>query len=169
MRLPGSHRIAVVALLGLSLAGLASAVAAANTVVPSRAGMATLPITPGSLAPAECSAVITVTRLVLGSGKFNGTNSSELILGSGGSDDINGGGGADCILGGGGDDLVTGGSGTDVLIGGPGDDRLRGGGGDDWLYGGRGIDDLDGSGGTDSCFGGGDVGDTFSRCEVSGP
>ncbi len=163
--------MAAMALAVLSIAGLATAVAAANTVVASHADDMTMPITPNSLAPAECSAVITVTRLVVGSGAFSGTSASELILGSPGDDNINGGGGSDCILGGGGNDTLTSGSGSgaDVLIGGPGADTLRGGSGNDWLYGGSGGDSLDGGSGTDRCYGGGDAGDTFTRCEISGP
>jgi hypothetical protein len=160
--------MAAMALAVLSIAGLVTAVAAANTVVASHADDMTVPITPNSLAPAECSAVITVTRLVVGSGAFSGTSASELILGSPGDDNISGGGGTDCILGGGGNDTLTGGSVTDVLMGGPGTDTLQGANGNDWLYGGTGSDSL-GGGGTDRCYGGGQAGDTFTRCEISGP
>jgi len=155
----------------LSLAGLVTAVAAANTVAASHAGIQTIPITPNSLLPADCSAVVTVTRLVVGSGTFSGTGASELILGGAGSDTISGGGGSDCILGGGGNDTITAGSGSAavVLMGGPGNDTLRGRNGNDWLYGGPGIDTLNGRGGADHCYGGGQVGDQFTRCEISGP
>ncbi len=168
MRFDHIPRIAAIALAILSLSGLATAVAAANTVAGSHVDRVAVPITPNSLLPDECSAVIAVTRLVVGSGTFSGTSASELLLGSSGTDDISAGGGNDCVLAGGGNDTLGGGAGTDVLLGGSGDDTLLGGGGNDWLYGGPGSDSLSGGAGTDDCHGGGQAGDEFS-CETSGP
>jgi Ca2+-binding RTX toxin-like protein len=75
---------------------------------------------------------------------FNGSNSSESILGSTGNDTINGLDGDDTLNGGNGNDSLVGGSGGDLLLGGAGNDTLEGGtegpNGGDTLDGGAGID-----------------------------
>lgn len=84
----------------------------------------TTPVTAESLKPSDCNG-ITLTAIVTGAGNVDGSDASELILGSGGVDDIDGKKGDDCILGGGGDDSLKGSQGTDVCIGGPGNDSFH--------------------------------------------
>jgi Ca2+-binding RTX toxin-like protein len=160
--------LAAVALGVLLVVSLSTALAAANTVPPSKAGSTTQAITVNILKPPECAA-LTLTAIRTGGGVFSGTGASELILGSAGNDTITGGGGTDCIVGGDGNDTLTGGNSTDVLIGGAGDDLLRGQGGNDFLYGGPGTDNLQGGTGSDYCNGGGQPGDTFNSCSTIVP
>lgn len=116
-------------LLGLAMLILAStigAVAAANTVPPSRLTDQSRPITANDLKPPACAALNLNTVIVCpsGGGICTGSGARNLILGSPNVDDIRGGGGTDCILGGGGDDILDGGGGRDVCIGGPGVDSF---------------------------------------------
>ena len=120
-------RLVFFALIGLVLIGVVSAIAATNTVPPSRLTDQSRPITPNDLKPAECAALDLTAILVCpaAGGNCNGTDASDLILGSPNNDNIWGGlPGNDCILGGGGDDFLRGGPGTDVCIGGPGSDTF---------------------------------------------
>lgn len=117
-------RLAFFGLIALILASVITAVAAANTVPPSRLTDQSRPITANDLKPPECAA-LNLTNIVVGSGNFEGTFGNDLILGSPNSDDIRGRFGDDCILGGGGDDTIVGDQGTDVCIGGPGNDTFR--------------------------------------------
>lgn len=134
-------RAAALSLLGVAL--LASfAVAAANTVPPSRAGESVDAVDPNDLKPPECAGIY-IENLVVGSGSFAGTGQNDLILGSAGPDTIDGRGGQDCILGGAGNDVLRGQGGNDVILGGPGNDVLIGGGGYDVCYGGPGWDSVD--------------------------
>jgi Ca2+-binding RTX toxin-like protein len=81
---------------------------------------------------------------------INNTDSSEILIGTIGSDVINGNGGYfDYLTGGGGDDTIHGGDGFDNVRGGDGSDQLFGDAGDDLVRGDRGDDDLDGGEGTD--------------------
>lgn len=122
-----------------------------------------------------------IKRKMVGSGYFDATGSTVVMVGSDGDDQIVGnhldnrinakGGddivvaarGNDRVLAGDGDDAVAAGSGRDRASGGDGDDyilgnqghdRLRGDAGDDWLEGGRGNDILRGGDGDDSLEGG---------------
>jgi Ca2+-binding RTX toxin-like protein len=142
------RRVAIVGLLALIWASLASALATANTVPTSKASNTSITITPNSLKPIECAS-LNLTAKLAGSGTINGTNSPTLIVGSSVADTITGGSGADCILGGAGDDNLKGGGGNDVILGGPGNDT---------------VDGQTGSG--DVCYGGGQAGDTFKNCET---
>jgi Ca2+-binding RTX toxin-like protein len=100
-----------------------TAVAATNTVPPTRVDSRSVFFDINHLKPAACAG-ITVTNLVTGSGALTGSEGNDLILGGPGADEINGLGGSDCILGGGGDDLINGGDGNDICIGGPGSDAF---------------------------------------------
>ena len=107
----------VVLFLGIALT--------ATTVVPaSRAGRSAQSITANNLKPAACVA-INLSGIRTGSGTFNDTSASNLVLGSAGVDTIRGQGGNDCILGGGGNDSLRGDGGADVCIGGPGTDTFN--------------------------------------------
>ncbi len=131
--------LAVLGMLALILASVASATAASNTVPASNVGEQRRTITANDLKPSECSGV-NVTNKIQNSGTFNGTSGNDLMLGSNLADTIDGSGGQDCILGGGNNDTLRGSGGDDVLLGGPGDDYLSGGAGTDVCYGGPGND-----------------------------
>ena len=119
-------RFVLPGLLLLMLAGAISAVAAANSVPASRLADRRRAIDANALAPAACSG-LNLTNIVTcpGGGACDGTNASDLILGSSAIDDIVGNKGDDCILGGGGDDAIRGEQGTDICIGGPGTDAFH--------------------------------------------
>ena len=78
----------------------------------------------------------------------------DLVMGSAGEDDLRGDQGNDVIFGGSGDDAVRGNQGDDVIFGGSGDDTVRGGQGDDVIFGGSGGDTVRGGRGDDVLFGG---------------
>ena len=84
-------------------------------------------VTADTLKPAACVS-ITLTAILYcptTGGACDGTDASELIIGSAAVDDIQSGKGDDCILGAGGDDSIRGEQGTDVCIGGPGTDTFH--------------------------------------------
>ncbi len=125
------------------LATVISAVAASNTVSPSRADQDQIGVTANDLKPEACSGIDLTNIVDIGAGESS-TPGNDLILGTAGDDSsIRGGEGDDCILGGGGDDRIRilffifpglyGEEGNDVLIGGPGSDACAGGGGTDTL------------------------------------
>ncbi len=88
-----------------------------------RLGENTSGINPAALQPQECrDAGLSPTSIVTGN---NGTNASDLILGTNARQTIRGRGGDDCIVGGGGNDRLRGDAGTDVCIGGPGNDTFN--------------------------------------------
>jgi len=120
-------RLVFFALIGLVLIGVVSAIAATNTVPSSRLTDQSMPITANDLKPAACAALNLTAIFICPSfgGNCNGTDASDLILGSPNADDIRGGKGNDCILGGGGDDSLRGDQDTDVCIGGPGTDTFH--------------------------------------------
>ncbi len=153
-------RLAVLGLLALVVATVASAVAATNNVPQSRAGQASRGITANDLKPRECAGV-NVTNIDTGSGTITGTNQNDLILGTSGTDTVSGEpltglivASSDCIAGGGGNDTLHGDSTGSLLIG-----------GDDVILGGPGDDSIDGAAGNDVCYGG-DGNDTFTNCET---
>lgn len=117
------HWLAFFGLMAMILASVVTAIAATNSVPSSHLTDQSRPITANDLKPSQCAA-LNLTEIVVGSGKFSGTNANELILGGPDADTIDGKGGSDCILGGGGNDDIDGGSGTDVCIGGPGTDTF---------------------------------------------
>jgi hypothetical protein len=109
----------------LILSAILTALAASNSVGPSRLLQTTRTLNANVVKPAQCT--MTIVNVVTGSGTITGTNQSDLILGSPGADTISGRGGADCILGGGGNDAINGNrGGGDVCIGGPGTDTFQG-------------------------------------------
>ncbi len=77
---------------------------------------------------------------------FEGTSSSENIVGGAGNDTMDGGAGNDTIDGLGGNDTINGDAGNDRLYGNADDDSLSGGAGADSLDGGTGNDTLIGDG-----------------------
>ena len=97
----------------------------ASTVVPtSKAGRDTDAVTADKLKPSACVA-LTLVGIRTGSGTFNDTADSNLVLGSASVDTIRGMNGNDCILGGAGNDSLRGDGGTDVCIGGTGTDTFH--------------------------------------------
>ncbi len=116
-----SWRALIVGALILILFSALTAIAATNTVPPTRLDLEITAVTYNDLRPPACVGMY-ITNLVIGSGVINGTSGNDLILGSSGTDTIDGLGGNDCILAGGGDDALIGGDGEDVCLGGPGTD-----------------------------------------------
>ena len=120
---PRSGRAAVFPLVPLVV--FLGVVLTASTAVPaSRAGRDTESVTADGLEPSACSA-LTLAGVTTGSGTFNDSGASNLVLGSAAVDTIRGQGGNDCILGGGGNDSLRGDAGTDVCIGGAGTDTFH--------------------------------------------
>jgi hypothetical protein len=109
----------------LPLALLVGVVLTASTVVPaSKAGRSTRGITADALKPSACSA-LSLNGIQTGSGTFNDSGQSHLVLGSAAVDSIRGQGGDDCILGGASNDTLRGDGGVDVCIGGAGTDSFN--------------------------------------------
>jgi Ca2+-binding RTX toxin-like protein len=101
-----------------------SAFAATNAVPASRAERDVSLITVDQKKPKPDCNGITVATIVTGGG--NGSNASELVLGTAAANtNLRGMNGDDCILGGGGNDTLRGDGGTDVCIGGPGTDSFH--------------------------------------------
>jgi len=98
-----------------------TAIAATNTVPPTRADAQVIAFQINHLRPSACAG-LTLSNLVTGSGILTGTEGNDLILASSVMDTIDGLGGDDCIVGGGAGDLITGGNGSDVCVGGDGVD-----------------------------------------------
>lgn len=107
-------------------------------------------ITAEKVKPPECAGIALDDPIVVGE---DGTQGSNLIIGTSGTDTINGKGGNDCIVGVGGNDTLSGKQGKDVLIGGAGVDTLNGGNGDDTIYGNEGDDTLNGGKDNDTLYG----------------
>ncbi|MCL4272527.1 MAG: hypothetical protein KJZ77_01545 [Anaerolineales bacterium] len=118
-KLPLRHLI--VGLVALLVLSSMTAIAATNTVPPTRVDNVAVSFNLNHIKPSACAG-ISVTNLITGSGTITGTEGNDLIFGSAGADEIYGLGGNDCIVGGGGDDMLDGGNGNDVCIGGAGDD-----------------------------------------------
>lgn len=116
----------------LVLLGVVSAVAGANVVPVTRAGMITRANTPNDFRPPACTA--NMTSIISGSGTLNGTPGNDLMLGSAVGDTLYGGAGNDCLMGG---------SGFDWLFGEDGNDYLNGGPGFDLCFGGLGVNTYD--------------------------
>lgn len=102
-----------------------TAIAAMNTVPPTKVDVENVFFQINHLRPAACAG-LSLSNLITGSGTLTGTEGNDLILGSSGADTIDGLGGSDCIVGGGGDDLITGGNDADLCIGGDGNDTFTG-------------------------------------------
>ena len=80
---------------------------------------------------------------------INGTDNSELLIGTPADDSINAKKGDDVVWAGDGNDIVNGGDGNDTLYGEQGNDTINGGAGIDTIYGGDGNDSLTGAEGND--------------------
>ena len=83
-----------------------------------------------------------------------GSDQSETLNGTGGTDMMFGLSGQNIIKGNAGNDLLCGGNGNDTISGGDGDDTMDGGNGGDTIGGGDGNDILRGSSGNDILTGG---------------
>jgi Ca2+-binding RTX toxin-like protein len=81
----------------------------------------------------------------------------DVVFGGEGADNIAGGEGRDTLFGDAGDDVIAGGADADLIFGGDGDDQLFGEAGDDEIHGDAGDDLVDGGEGADSLTG--DAGD----------
>ncbi len=118
------RRIFVLLLCALMIFSVVSAYAA-NVAVPStRLTDQASAITANALKPADCASITLTTIVVCTGGNCNGSNASELMIGTPGNERIRGRGGSDCILGGGGDDDLVGNNRSDICIGGPGFDTF---------------------------------------------
>jgi Ca2+-binding RTX toxin-like protein len=141
-------------------------------------GLATLLVVGvvGAALPAAAVPTCGGMEITLPVGTTEGTNSSDVMMGTPGDDTISGGLGRDVICGGGGNDRLLGGPGNDTLNGGDGDDRLfgqqgcetlNGGSGNDLLYPGAGkpwcAGTLDGQGGRDRM-----IIDAYGRNDIFG-
>jgi hypothetical protein len=116
-------RFLTFSLFALVIITTLTAVAATNTIPPTRIDSQVISYHINHLRPSACAG-LSLTTLVTGSVTITGTAGNDLILGSANVDTIDGLGGDDCILGGGGDDNINGGDGSDICIGGPGDDTF---------------------------------------------
>lgn len=123
MKWPSPLKLLVFGMAALVGVCAVTAVAATNTVPPTRADASWAGIGVNQVKPSACSGLY-LSGIVSGSGSISGTAGNDLILGGPGADTIDGLGGNDCILGGGGDDLLSGGEGTDICLGGPGINTL---------------------------------------------
>lgn len=121
--MPVTLRFLTFLLIALIVVTSMTAIAATNTVPPTRMEDQPISFNINHLKPSACSA-LWLTNLVTGSGTLTGTDGNDLIIAGSGADTIDGLGGDDCILGGGGMDIITGGDGDDVCIGGPDSDTL---------------------------------------------
>ena len=120
-------RLAYIFMAGLILFSTFFVMAANNVVPVTYLTDHSQIVTANELKPAACSA-ITVTAIVYcpsGGGNCDGTDASELIIGSPVNDNVQGGKGDDCIISGGGNDNIRGEQDTDVCIGGPGTDSFH--------------------------------------------
>lgn len=121
-------RLSLVVLAGLIVFSLVTAVTANNVVPITHLTDQSSTITANALKPPACSA-ITLTAIVYcptgAGGTCDGTDASELVIGTMADDDIQSGKGDDCILGGGGSDNIRGEKDTDVCLGGPGADSFH--------------------------------------------
>ena len=86
--------------------------------------------------------------------RIDGTENSDILVGTDS---------ADLIFGYGGDDLITGKDGNDCLYGGNGADLIKSGGGNDTIYGGGGSDYIKLGSGTNSAYGEAGVDILYSR------
>ncbi len=123
MKFPSPLQLMAFGASTLILFSVVTAIAATNTVPPTRLDLKTASIGLNDIKPSACAGIF-LTNLVTGAGTITGTAGNDLILGSPSADTIDGLGGDDCILGGGGDDQITGGDGSDFCLGGPGTDTF---------------------------------------------
>ena len=115
MRPRAIFKIMIFGLIALILVSVVAAFAAGMVIEPSTVDRDSMSVSANDLKPSACSS-INLNQIVEGSGIFNGTANSDLILGNSGDDTIDGGEGDDCILGGDGNDVCTGGAGNDIFV-----------------------------------------------------
>ena len=115
MKLRSFFQFMFFGLIALILVSVVAAFAAGMVIEPSTVDRDSMSVSPNDLKPTYCSGM-NLNQIVEGSGTFNGTANSDLILGSTGDDTIDGGDGDDCILGGDGNDVCTGGAGNDIFV-----------------------------------------------------
>jgi hypothetical protein len=108
-------KLMILGLIALLLVSVLAAFAAGMVIEPSTVDWDSMSVSANDLKPSNCSS-INLNQIVEGSGTFNGTANSDLILASAGDDTIDGGDGDDCILGGDGNDICTGGAGNDIFV-----------------------------------------------------
>lgn len=114
-------RFLVFGLMVIVIASTLTAIAATNTIPPTRLDSVILSFQIGHLRPSACAG-LTLTTLITGSGVITGTEGNDLILASSSIDTIDGLGGNDCIVAGSGSDTINGGDGNDICLGGAGED-----------------------------------------------
>jgi Ca2+-binding RTX toxin-like protein len=107
----------LIGLLTLGIAGLISALAAANSVPSSGKLDTTVTLTVKQLQPQDCNGLNLTAYMLAPGAAFTNNGASALILGVTGYDNIKAGGGNDCIVGGAGSDKLTGGTGSDICFG----------------------------------------------------
>jgi Ca2+-binding RTX toxin-like protein len=88
---------------------------------------------------------------------LNGTSGTDIVFGLNGQNTISGNAGNDLLCGGNSGDAISGGNGNDIVDGEKGDDAINGGDGNDILRGGSGNDTLTGGAGADFFSGGSGV------------
>ncbi len=128
------------------------------TAVAKKRGQATITL---DLSDGRATVPIVITVFV-GSDKsetLNGTSGTDMMFGLGGQNTINGNDGDDLLCGGNSNDTISGGNGNDIIDGENGDDTISGNDGNDILRGGSGNDTLTGGAGADF-FSGGSGADT---------
>jgi Ca2+-binding RTX toxin-like protein len=130
------------------------------TAAARKRGSATITL---GLSDGKVTVPVVITVLV-GSDKsetLNGTTGTDMVFGLSGQNIIDGNAGNDLLCGGNSNDTISGGEGNDVIDGENGDDAINGGDGSDILRGGSGGDTLAGGRGADFFSGGSGV-DTAS-------
>ena len=118
---------ALLLIAGATLVSVGPGLAASNAVQSTHLSRQRIGLNANSMKPAECAA-LNLTSVVLcpaGGGNCDGTDASDLIIGSPNADSISGGKGDDCILGGRGDDFLKAEQGNDICIGGAGSDTFH--------------------------------------------
>ena len=110
-------QLGLVGLLVVSIAGIISALAAANTVPTSDKLDTTVTLTVNHLQPQDCNSLSLTTYVLAPGNSFTNNGASALVLGIVGYDNIRAGGGNDCVVGGAGGDALRGGAGGDVCLG----------------------------------------------------
>jgi Ca2+-binding RTX toxin-like protein len=126
------------------------------TAAAKKRGQATITL---DLSDGKATVPIVVTVFV-GSDKsetLNGTSGTDMMFGLGGQNTINGNDGNDLLCGGNSNDTISGGNGSDIIDGENGDDTISGGDGSDILRGSSGNDTLTGGAGADFFSGGSGV------------
>jgi Ca2+-binding RTX toxin-like protein len=123
------------------------------TAAPRKRGQATITL---DLSDGKVTVRVAIT-VVVGSDKsetLNGTSGTDMMFGLTGQNTINGNAGNDLLCGGNSNDTISGGDGNDIIDGENGNDIISGGDGNDILRGSSGSDTLTGGAGADVFSGG---------------